>query len=514
MQDTEIKTDGEYWKDVLSKVVNSSWEFATRCVFTKNEVDASNPIARFPAHFDYLKIYHKIWETEPFLAIPKSRRMFMSWDNLVLHLWDAMWHSGRNIAFVSKKEDDADELLSKCEFILKNIHRTGFPQELIPKWKRTFCELSFPEMDSRIGAYPQGADQLRMHTFSRIMADEAAFWDKAKEMYSGAIPTLEGGGKMTMISSPAPGFFKDLVFDRLDGSDALTTPKRIYPMEGVEIWRNPKNKFVVFQLHYSANPDKKDPKYRDTIKSAMPHAQYMQEYELSWETFSGKPVFPDFSKSQHVSKTSITPQIGLPLLLGVDQGLTPACIVCQQQEDTFVVLKEYTAVNMGAERFVDLVKSQLRNDFPEWADLKRDYIVGMDPSGFNRRDTDERTYAAVWAQAGFAPKPGAMNWEPRKQAVEKKLITFHKGKPTFLLSGPDCPMLIKGFEGGYRYPESSFDIQPNKARPIKDENANPQDGLQYVLTCFGKTNRTSQKVPTPGYSFNRPQKGAANGQLV
>jgi len=43
-----------------------------------------------------------------------------------------------------------------------------------------------------------------------------AFWSDAEKMYSASIPTLEGGGKLTGVSSPAPGFFKRLVFDTLD----------------------------------------------------------------------------------------------------------------------------------------------------------------------------------------------------------------------------------------------------------------------------------------------------------
>jgi hypothetical protein len=102
-----------------------------------------------------------------------------------------------------------------------------------------------------------------------------------------------------------------------------------FPMDGVEVYKNPKNKFLVFQLHYSANPNKKDPSYRDTIKSSMPIRQYMQEYELQWESYAGTPVYPDYQRSIHGSKEPIAPVLGLPLLRGWDFGLTPACVIAQ-----------------------------------------------------------------------------------------------------------------------------------------------------------------------------------------
>lgn len=512
LSDQEVEVDNaDYWLKKLESYIADPWEFAKECVFTKDEVDKKNPVKRFPSDLEYLHVYFKVWQKEPMIAVPKSRRMFMSWANIILHLWDAMFHGGRNIAFVSKKEEDADELLNKCEHILENIPESALPKSLRPKHKKTYCCLEFPETGSRIIGMPQGADQLRMHTFSRILADEAAFWDQAEKMYSASIPTLEGGGCMTMISSPAPGFFKRLVFDDLDESKKeKVAPKKIYPKEGVEIWRNPNNRFIVFQLHYSANPIKKDPKYRDTIRSAMPFYQYMQEYELSWDTYEGKPVYPDFNKLLHVVKGDIQPEIGIPLLLGIDQGLNAACLVCQQQGDQFVVMKEYRAQNSGAERFKEFVKKQLKQDFPEWNISKdRDqYLAGMDPTGFNRRDVDERAYASVWTE-DFTVLPGENLWEKRRHSVEKLLTKLSNGRPVFQISESGCPTTVRGFEGGYRYPERSFEIEPNKIKPIKDEYSDVHDALQYIATLFEKVqSKHKHEVYMPVYSWM----GVKNGK--
>lgn len=92
-------------------------------------------------------------------------------------------------------------------------------------------------------------------------------------------------------------------------------------MEGVELWRNPKNRFLIFQLHYTANPLKRDPNWKDKVKSGLSRAKFMQEYEIAWDAYLGKPVYSDFSKKVHGSQSRLSPERGLPLLRGWDFGL-------------------------------------------------------------------------------------------------------------------------------------------------------------------------------------------------
>lgn len=494
------------WHAKLAIWINDPWQFAVDCVFTKDAVDELNPIKRFPSEFEYLKLFFKIWTKEKRIAVPKSRRMFMSWGCIVLHLWDAMFHNGRNVALVSKKEDDANELVKRCLFILDHIKEEDFPSELRPKYTTKYNHIGFPQLNSEIQGFPQGADQLRQHTFSRIMADEMAFWENAKEMYASSMPTLEGGGAITAISSAAPGFFKDLVHDELN-SDPAEAPKHFFPIEGVEVWRNTKNRFVIFQLHYSADQRKRDPSYRASIKADMPYSSYMQEYEISWETHHGKPVYLDWNKSVHGNKIEEHPDLGVPLFLGLDQGLTPALIVFQPKSQDIVVLREYTAENMGAERFKEYVKTCLTRDYPQWRSFRKDFIVGIDPTALNRRDVDERTYASVWA-TDFTVIGGDNSFDKRKKSVEDSLVKFHKGKPTFRVNIGNCPVLVRGFDGEYHYPDKMFAIEPTKPRPLKNFAANAHDALQYGLTVFYRQRKKRvTSVPSPSYSFSGGEHG-------
>lgn len=501
-------------------VKRDPWEFATKMVFTKDEVDRKNPIKRFPSDMSYQKLYMRLWQKYPKIAVPKSRRMMMSWTNIVLYVWDTMFNVGRQQAFVSKKETDSHELIERAKFILEHLDYEYIPKDLFPKFNCKFGELAFPEIESRIMGFPSGADQLRQYTFSGMLFDELAFWDNAEDAYASSVPTIEGGGRMTLISSPSPGFFKKLVFDNLqDGIGEPVTkeefPVERFPCEGVETWMNPKNRFVIVQLHYTADPKKRNEDWLSNIKSAMTISKFQQEYNLQWDTFHGQPVYPDFAERLHVSKDTIQPELGLPLLLGVDQGLNAACVVCQMQGDKFVVLEEITASNMGAERFVEKVVRQLAVNYPEWSDLKRDFRVYMDPAAFSRRDVDERTWASVWAKRGFKPMPGPMLWEPRRQAVESLLTKQNKEGSCFELNRGSCSMLLRGFNGGYRYSEKAFDIEPTKARPVKDEHSHIQDALQYVAGGFLKLkhNAGMHSVPELKYSSYSKDKGISHGHF-
>lgn len=273
------------------------------------------------------------------------------------------------------------------------------------------------------------------------------------------------------------------------------------PIEGVEVWKNPKNKFLIFQLHYSADSRKRDPAYRDVIKSAMPIRQYMQEYELQWDSFAGARVYDDFQKRIHTTSERILPEVGLPLLRGWDFGLTPACVVAQLVGNQLRIIKEFTELNMGAKRFSAEVLKQCAILWPAWHDPKLHWRDFIDPAGQFRKDTDEGTCATILAEQKLVPIAGPVAWEARRQSVEHFLTLTTKEGPGFIMNGPDCPVLLRGFEGGYRYPEKAFDKEPNQIRPIKDEHSHPHDALQYICSKMMTFKRRSGSgIAAPSYS--------------
>lgn len=180
-------------------------------IWTMDEVDLLHPIKRFPDN-PWLEAITAIWLVDNLIALYKSRRMMITWLMVFLHVWLAMFREGAAIYFVSDKEEKSDELVRRAAFILDHI-----PDDVIlkPVYKLSFCYLEFPGLHSFIQGVPQGADQLRQYGASAILADEFAFWDKARETFMASKPTIDGGGKFTGISSPKEGFFKELCFDEI-----------------------------------------------------------------------------------------------------------------------------------------------------------------------------------------------------------------------------------------------------------------------------------------------------------
>jgi len=179
------------------------------CIYTLEETNILNPIKPLPNH-PWLKEVANQWLSEPLLAVFKSRRMIITWTMVFLHLWLAMFREGAAIFLVSDKEEKSDELVKRVAFIYNHI-----PDDMVlkPEGKYTYCNFKFPGLNSRIQGVAQGADQLRQFSATAILCDEFAFWERARETFMASKPTIDGGGKITLISSPREGFFKELCFD-------------------------------------------------------------------------------------------------------------------------------------------------------------------------------------------------------------------------------------------------------------------------------------------------------------
>jgi hypothetical protein len=201
------------------------YAFLTECVWTLDQ--ASQQVRRFPTLSDapcgcewhcenYIQHVVRRWQREKRLLLPKSRRVLVTWLMCGLHCWLARFFPGSSIAFVSRKQglndsEGAAELVRRVKFIEEHL-----PVELesLPI-QYNFARLKYPTIGSEIIGVAQGADQLRQYTLTAIFADEMAYWELAHDTYSASLPTLEGGGRFTGVSSANPGFFKQAVFDSL-----------------------------------------------------------------------------------------------------------------------------------------------------------------------------------------------------------------------------------------------------------------------------------------------------------
>lgn len=162
---------------------------------------------------DYLRYVALVWLQVPLLLVPKSRQLRLSHLMMGLHGWLGQFHEGQRIAVQSKKLEDADALLER-RWKAMELEREYYPHLPWPTARRKRGSIIW-DHGSVMQACAQGSDVLRSYTFSAILSDEMAFQEEAEDAYTASIPTIEGGGKFTGVSTPNPSYFEQLVFDRL-----------------------------------------------------------------------------------------------------------------------------------------------------------------------------------------------------------------------------------------------------------------------------------------------------------
>ena len=282
-------------QDFLEDGVISAHDFVFKFAKTLDPHDKKHPIKNIPRH-EYLEKMVDVWLRDQLICVVKSRQMMASWLFTALHLWDAMYHDGRSIFFISKKEEDAGfgnqlSLLARVEFMLQQL-----PENLRPKYKKFSRppKLEFAGRYSSIMACSQEAESLRQYTASRIMSDEMAFQEQAEKAYIAMKPTLDGGGCFTGISTPngRQNLFYHLVNDVKIGESRSGSTETIShgSLMGVRqesigkgIWvRNNRNGFTIIGLHHSADPKKTDEWVKHAKKSYASEDAWKQEQELDF----------------------------------------------------------------------------------------------------------------------------------------------------------------------------------------------------------------------------------------
>ena len=199
-----------------NKKIVTAHEFVFEYAYTLDPHDYNNPIKRFPSKH-YVKRFIDIWLEEKLMLCVKSRQMMATWLCVALNLWLAMYHRGQYIFFISRKESDAGldsplSILSRAFFIYCHL-----PVDMQTPLVKTAAPpiMRFPEMDSVIQGVSQDSDALRQYTASSIFNDEMAFQDKSRESYAALKPTIDGGGRLTCVSTPngKNNLFYELVND-------------------------------------------------------------------------------------------------------------------------------------------------------------------------------------------------------------------------------------------------------------------------------------------------------------
>ena len=212
----------------------------------------------------------------------------------------------------------------------------------------------------------------------------------------------------------------------------------------------------------------------------------------------GKPIFPEYKDSTHCGTPELIP--ARELVIGMDFGLTPAAVFLQQDaRGRWLCHRELVCEDMGAERFAQVIKTELAQNFAGCP-----ITLWGDPAGAQRSQADEKTVFGVLAAAGLPVRPAPSNTNLiRLEAVKTTLNRMIDGSPGFLIH-QQCKTLRKALAGGYCYRKLKISGSARYAEtPDKNEFSHIADALQYALLGGGE-GRTVLHNPT-AHAQRRPE---------
>jgi hypothetical protein len=203
---------------------------------------------------------------------------------------------------------------------------------------------------------------------------------------------------------------------------------------------------------------------------------------------AGKPIYPEFNDQLHVSnEVRVLP--GLPLLIGLDAGMSPAAVFEHRLPNgAWWLIDELVGEKgMGARRFGALLAKKLGQAPEKGSDVDfrscRTIRGTGDPSaayGADKKDGEQDWIDIVSAVAGIQISAAPTNrLIPRLEAVRKPLTTLIDGKPGFEMH-ERCRMVRRGFNSGYRFRKLILGAEEKYSdEPEKNEYSHPHDALQY-----------------------------------
>ena len=202
----------------------------------------------------------------------------------------------------------------------------------------------------------------------------------------------------------------------------------------------------------------------------------------------GKPVWPAFKDSVHVSSATLTPDDS-PVTCGMDFGLTPAATFMQQSETgQWRVLSEVVTDDVAADEFGPIVLAHVGKLYPG---CKVRYWG--DPAGSQRSQADKNTPFRVLQAQGIDCQPAIADsakpndFDLRVKAVSSLLLKLDMAAEPALIISPACKYLRRALAGGYKYRQLqvSGDERYN-AEPEKNIYSHVAEALQYAMIGAGQ----------------------------
>ena len=200
----------------------------------------------------------------------------------------------------------------------------------------------------------------------------------------------------------------------------------------------------------------------------------------------GKSVWGEYIDSQ-MATDGIELDHSLPIIIGLDFGLTPAAVFAQRtRSGTWHILHELVTQDMGLERFGQMLLYELNTRFKACSPE-----VWGDPSGGARDQIFEVTSFDHLRSIGINARPTASNdFMVRREAGAAPMTRLINGRPGLLVHSK-CNQLRKSLAGGYHFKRMPMIQGQERFRdvPVKNMHSHIGDAFGYCLLGGGEHRR-------------------------
>jgi hypothetical protein len=245
------------------------------------------------------------------------------------------------------------------------------------------------------------------------------------------------------------------------------------PLEGVTEWRCPRNGIHVVEVHYTADPAKRDPQWKREAQRGMPGRGWQREMEIAWDLAAGEPVLPEYVPALMRRAIRVAP--AARLLRGWDFGqVCPVTLFAQQDAWGRLLVfgglvLEHAALASQIEATKAMTVELLGTPGPCFDAGDPEALHEMELGSIRRILLEHGIVLQTFGGRG----PGS--YENLRQRLLRRVRVAGEDEPTpALLVSPACPILHSALAGGFaRHPKTG---KPLATHPYKDV----VDALRYL----------------------------------
>jgi len=215
----------------------------------------------------------------------------------------------------------------------------------------------------------------------------------------------------------------------------------------------------------------------------------------------GRPVYPEYSDQLHCAAEPFGPQKGIPIVVGLDFGLTPAALFGQRlPSGKWIVFDELPMEGIGTESFAKLLGPMLRGTYAGF-----EFEIYGDPAGRDKHETSEKCSFEILEAHGIPAMPAAPNnnYTRRREAAALPFTRIVDGEPGVTIS-PKCKVFRKGMKGGYQYKRVQIAGDARyKDAPDKNKYSHICEAGQYMFLGAGEGDELVKTGNMQVHTINR-----------